>query len=678
MNGREKTAEKMKAAGSFRLPRTAYLALIPALFLSGGAAFGLDGGMPGPHRGAVTALATDGERIISAGEDGFLELWNIRDGGAEERFQIGFIPIMTMAKQPGKTRVCVLESDGFTLYRISVWDYREKIRLFFLDFGDPVSCLGYSAGGRFIIIAHSGRAGLLLADSETGESVPLSGIPGTPVFAATGPSERSMVTYFGNGRLSYQDLGTGDEREALAAPPRLSSLVLFGGNRFLAGLDGESLVILDAVSAEILEKREAKGAFLSACPGGEEAYSLAPVPQGGNGEERIYELSGWKSGGTGRKRGTPIPQKRVGLKGESVTSFLSTEEGIFFGTDGGKTGVIGENGRTRIFASGERKRIIEAEVSGETLAVITEDGRLGFLPSDFSRFGGPSGGSFSPSLRPCPGYTRISGGGGEFVLWQTAARTPPPVLVREGFPDRAIEEADFRFPLRSVSALDEKLLFLDAAGNTAVIDARTGKRIFSFSAAGAIDAAFVDGENIILGRSAVSGNGAFLAVNIVNGETVPLYLSARTGVRVYRSSGGAVYGAVIEENPRKTVIVSLEARAQGKQERLFEYDGEDILFALAESGGEPALNPGGGEAFLPGKEGPLFLERGQGLPVKLLDGGSFFITLDGEGSLSWQDNVTGKLLALFSLTDGGWTLAETEGASRGKISRDSDSSEPSQ
>ncbi|MDR1419198.1 MAG: WD40 repeat domain-containing protein [Treponema sp.] len=675
-----KMKKKMKTAGSPRIVRTARIALVPALLLCSMAAFGLAEEMPGPHRGRITALAGDGGRVISAGEDGFLESWNIREGGAEERFQIGFVPVTAMVKQPGKPRVCVLESDGFALYRVSVWDYREKIRVFSLDFRDPVSCLGYSAGGRFIIIAHSGRAGLFLIDSETGESLPPPDIPGTPVFAATGRSGRSMLTYLGNGRLSYRDLETGEEREAFAAPPRLSSLVLFGGNRFLAGLDGENLVVLDAVNAEVLFRKEAKGAFLSAYPQGGKAYSLAPVPERGNGEERIYELSGWKSGGTDRgQAGTPIPRTRVGLGGESVTAFLSTEEGIFFGTDGGKAGVIGEDGLARVFAAGGRKRIIEAEVSGETLAVITEDGRLGFLPSDFSRIDG----SFSPILRPCPGYTRLSGagrkGGAEFVLWQTAARTPPPVLVREGFPDRAIEEADFRFPLRSVSALEDKLLFLDAAGNVLVIDAGTGKRIFSFSASGAIDAAFADGDNIILGRSAAAGNGAFLAVNIANGETVPLYLSARTGVRVYRSSRGAVYGAIVEENPRKTVVVSLEVRAPGKKERLFEYGGEDTLFALAESGGAPALNPGGGEAFLIGKEGTFPLERGQGLPVKLLDGGSFFITLDGEGGLSWQDNAAGKLLALFRLADGEWTLAETgtDGTTRGKVSRDSDSSAPS-
>ncbi|MDR0600991.1 MAG: WD40 repeat domain-containing protein, partial [Treponema sp.] len=363
------------------------IALIPVLFLFS-AAFGQAGPLPGPHRGAIPALAGDGERIISAGEDGFLELWNIREGRAEERFQTGFLPLVSMARQPGENRVCVLESDGFALHRVSVWDYREKTRIFALDFGDPVSYLNYSAGGRFIIIAHSGRAGLLLVDSETGESLSAPEISGTPVFAATGRSERFMLAYLGDGRLSYRDLETGDERETLAAPSRLSSLVLFGGNRFLAGLDGEDIVILDAVSAEVLARREAGGAFLSADPQGREVYSLTAVSAAsgpsGNGE-RIYELSGWReeTGRTGsrtRRAGNFIPRKRIVLEGEDITSFLFAEGEIFFGTGGGKAGVINENGGVSIFAAGGRKRIIEAAVSGETLAVITEDNELGFLP----------------------------------------------------------------------------------------------------------------------------------------------------------------------------------------------------------------------------------------------------------------------------------------------------------
>jgi WD40 repeat protein len=98
--------------------------------------------MPGPHRGTVNAIAEDGDRIISAGEDGFLELWSVPDGAALERFQVSVLPVKKMAKRPGKSQVCVWESDGFAENRISVWDYREKKRLFVIPSRDPLRDIG--------------------------------------------------------------------------------------------------------------------------------------------------------------------------------------------------------------------------------------------------------------------------------------------------------------------------------------------------------------------------------------------------------------------------------------------------------------------------------------------------------------------------------------------------------
>ncbi|MDR0709905.1 MAG: hypothetical protein LBF77_07550, partial [Spirochaetaceae bacterium] len=43
----------------------------------------------GGHRGKINALIRDRSgRIISAGEDGFIGIWDIQEGRAEERFQI--------------------------------------------------------------------------------------------------------------------------------------------------------------------------------------------------------------------------------------------------------------------------------------------------------------------------------------------------------------------------------------------------------------------------------------------------------------------------------------------------------------------------------------------------------------------------------------------------------------
>ncbi|MDR2370321.1 MAG: WD40 repeat domain-containing protein [Treponema sp.] len=682
-----------------RIART----LVFLLFL-GPPAYGQETGfLPGAHRGAVNALVEDGERIISAGEDGFLELWSVPDGAALERLQISVLPLKLMAKRPGKSQVCVWESDGFAENRVSVWDYREKKRIFALPSRDPVRFIGYSARGNFIFIVHSGRAGIVFINAETGENLLPPEIPGTPVFAATGRSERSLISCLADGSLSYWNLETGNEIQTLAAPSGLSSPVLFGGGRFLAGIDEGGLVILDAVTAKALtrDSRIKKGSFISAVPQGRELCCLVPGISGG-GERQSFELFVWKGpdpsapfepAASGVPSGSGALISRGRFDEESISSFLAFDNGgnasypaAVFGTGEGKAGLVYGNGGTGIFACKDQRRICEGAVSGQTFGFITDRGELGFLPSDFSRL--ESGFtlrlvSFQEEEPAYAGernpYTRISAlSGGEFILWQAENNRRAPAAVREGAAVRVFDRLGFRFPLQSVSALEDRALFLDAGGNTAVLDAKTGERTFSFSSAGAMDAAFADGENIILARSAVSGNSAFLKVNIINGETVALPWPASAGVRVYRGSSGIVYAAAVEGNPEKTVFLALDAANPSRLARLFEYEGEDALFAIAESGGAPALNPGGNGAAIYGKEGTAPFERGPGFPVKILDGISFFVVIDGDGNVSWQDNKTGKLLAVFSIQGDEWALRGESGTLRGNVSRGSGFAGPSQ
>ncbi|MDR2478606.1 MAG: hypothetical protein LBD48_04755, partial [Treponema sp.] len=124
--------------------------------------------IPGKHRGAVTALIHKGEEILSAGEDGFIEIWNVRSAAAVERFQLSPYNIIAMAARPGKDEICLVENDGLGLYRIAVWNYRERNNLFTLRFRDPIGFISYSTGGNFIIAARTGRTGVVFIFSEKG------------------------------------------------------------------------------------------------------------------------------------------------------------------------------------------------------------------------------------------------------------------------------------------------------------------------------------------------------------------------------------------------------------------------------------------------------------------------------------------------------------------------------
>ncbi|MDR2103736.1 MAG: hypothetical protein LBP42_06510, partial [Treponema sp.] len=164
----------MKKNGSWRRYLGALSLLLTTLklgALSEGAKFS-DAVLPGGHRGTVNDLVyIGGDQIISAGEDGFLTLWDIRRNAASDRFQVSPYGIRSMVLRPGKPQITLIESDGLGFYRISAWDYELKQRLFTLPFRDSVSYINYSAGGNFLIAARNGRTGVVFIHPETGEII---------------------------------------------------------------------------------------------------------------------------------------------------------------------------------------------------------------------------------------------------------------------------------------------------------------------------------------------------------------------------------------------------------------------------------------------------------------------------------------------------------------------------
>jgi hypothetical protein len=630
------------------------------------------GSLPGGHRGAITAIVRDGGgRILSAGVDGFLEIGNDRNMAAEDRFQLSPYGIEAMVLRPGKPQITVIESDGLGLYRISAWDYETKKNLFTLRFRDSISFINYSAAGSFLIAARSGRTGVVFIHPESGEVLESpEELSGSVAFAATGRSERIMICYLTSGVLSYWNLEKKNEIRRFEAPASIRSPVLFGNNRFFGGFDLSGLLILDAVTGTVLVRDESitQGSLFTDNSDSSQFSCFAAAGSSG----MLYRMDADLSG-----RLTILSRRAVPVAASEITCTSGDAENILLGTARGTLWIMGRSG-AQVMNTENPELISDAAVSSSALAFIAEGDVMGYIPLDYSFLGYGD----VLNLEDAGGYTNIvsdPSGTGEpyFLLWQSGgARSIPLIKTITGLPGEAFTSQRFldkfspRFPLRSVSMLNDLILFLDTTGSISVLNRDSGNIRFSYSAAGSVDAAFLDPRTIILGRSAAMGNTPFMSVNTATGETVPLAYPAVVGVRVYRGSSGAVYGAAINQSGSniQTSIIRINTSSPAASERLMEYNGEDSLFAMAESGGGLASTLGDGGAILcrtsrnqnGGTPQMINLERSRGLPVKILDGGKWFVILDGEGGITWHDPRTGKLLAVFRIYPDFWVL-EAEG-----------------
>jgi len=613
------------------------------------------------HRGNITSLIHDGQTVISAGEDGLIVIWNVLEGTASQRFHLTPYAISSMVKHPQKEQICIVESAGMDDYRITVWDYESKSKLFSLRSMEKVTYINYSAGGSFIIASGFNGSSLTLLDSTTGENYFTNATEGNVTLAITGRTERNMLVYQSDfdyfapvehsGLIFYLDMDSFSITNSFRAPGNLLNPVIFGNNRFLAGINEDGLIIVDAATGAIyasMENIERNALLYSA---GDGFYCLIQNED----ETVLYRF-------TVNNRGNLVTETRDSISSEvPKISLFAYNEGAAFASGDSLLLLDGEN-ITIAPSFSFQEKILGIAHTDNTIAFLTANSELGFLPLDYRLIRG-----MELTLEKKNGYSRItslSKDEDKFLLWQNSNTQYLPQIVNTNHVYEKGLSLPGRFPLRSVSSKNNRILVLDSSGNSYLYntDNPDERARLVFSSVGAIDASFVDGENFLLCRSVISGNSPFLYVNINTGETVPFLYDAQAGIVSYTGKSGSIYAASVQRDFEglKTTVINLYASAgtrvrSGTSVKILEYIGEDARISIAESGSSLAVSCGEeaaiyGEAVIP-------FERTEGLPQILLGSDDFFICLDSEGSISWHDNETGNLLAVFRLYEDNWTLS---------------------
>ena len=631
----------------------------------------------GGHRGNITSLIHKGETVLSAGEDGFLVTWNINRRAAIDRFQLTTYRIQSMVKHPLKEEVCIIEASGTGIYSLSVWNYSRKEKLFTIHSSSPLTYINYSASGNFIIAAGLDGFVLTLVNSSTGEINLDTLMPsGNTSIAVTGRAERNMLIYQSEyedfdeasfeGRLIYFDLESNSVTGSFNAPGNLSSPVIFGNNRFLAGVNHDGLLLVDTTTGYVLDSMRdisrnsllfpLSGEFFCVTQRGNSAvlYRFAPDRNGNLivREQHSYSLPSPDNSGT--------------------ISTIAFNESIVFASSNGALFTSGQANRMIPFVYSFQKRVTEFAAGENSIAFLTEDGQTGFIPLDFSRIGN----SFVLEFTERKNFNRITSlsaqGRDHFILWQTLnTRTAPLLINSSGNEPVNLNYLTARFPLRAISVLNDKLLTLDTGGNITIrntaslLSASSSHRPdFTFSSVGAIDAGFINNDYITICRSVIGNTSPFLSVNIRTGETIPYFFPVQAGLTAYPGRGGRIYAVAIEQiDFLRTVFMDLAAPAQ--QNRLFEYHGEALYYSITESNGRLVIACDNEGAMII-SDRITFFERTGGLPVKLVSKGGHFICLDSEGNISWHD-LNGKLLSVFSLRENTWTLKSNNREISGRI-----------
>ena len=217
------------------------------------------------HDGEVVGLFketnTKENSFYTIGKDGFVSHWNANGSG--ERYQISSQLIKFAAMNPSKKEIAVYETDGNTSHVISVWDLQKMTKKFEKQFDDSLLSLTYSKKGTYIIAGTSTEKGTVFLNSSNGNiESPIKDSMNMMSFIETASSEKSMMSYSLTGTICFYSFADKKLLKKIQTVQGLKSPLFFGKYRYMAGISGNSIKIINIQNGKVILEQNANNPYI--------------------------------------------------------------------------------------------------------------------------------------------------------------------------------------------------------------------------------------------------------------------------------------------------------------------------------------------------------------------------------------------------------------------------------
>jgi len=595
------------------------------------------------HQGPVLALANipGTDSYFSAGQDGFLSLHN--PDGINESWQISDIPLKCIAVHPDGNTVALYETDGYSIYRISVWDWKTKTRLYAKRFHDSIISLNWSAKGTWLIIGNTSVDGITIIDGITGAlQAVFKNSPGIISLGITGATETSMVTFGPSGRILYTDIASGSEKASYSGPKDLEQPVLLKNNTGIAGYTNGQMVLVDATSGKTISTWNSAPPIMATSITDTLPTWFEAIPD-----------NGWvlRNGNTTSKSFFLPDLSRI-------TSALNTGNRIILGSDSGKIYTIP-------FSNIDASLTFPIEqVPSQSMRVIDDfssDGTRLFLLASGSLL--VSSDSAKPPLFVFNGINanRFMLNGESIICWSTEKNEPLTQIGLDGLSRKILYQP--KEGIRSLSITNSRIALVEGSSKAVVIDLTSGLAIFNYSGAGIQDAVLVNPTRLVISRSStIRSPSPLLIINIKTEETVPLQIAGDLcfGLRIIPTADLKLACFIVKASQASstdliTFAINPNLVSASNFNTEATYEDEDLMATLLPDNNHIFTNLGKSSLvdINLSDNTQIKLDRGYSLPHKIAVMDRYTVTLNDDGSLTWFDHTDGTIISNSSITGQG-------------------------
>ena len=603
-----------------------------------------------PHNGKVQSIVEYGENFFTAGDDGFVIKW--LPDGTGEHFQISDLEIKLIAVSPNGTDIAVYETDGFSIHRISEWNWKTLTRKSAKRFTDSIVSLEYSAKGTYLMAGTSSVDGMLFLDPKT-KLTPLSVVKestGTVTVAKTGKTEKTVLMYNPEGILSYYNLTDGSKVQEFECTALLEQPTLLYNNVYLAGVKNNSINIVKATTGELSTTIPAKNPIILKSDTSDlhyvefdeenDRFILKQVPLKKTDLQFIpVELQYFTMGD---------------IEEISVATY-SELNGLIYGTS---SGALFQNG---LYPSSETIDITLTRVTEPAHHRISDiifvDTNYYFITNN-NIYTGKILEKETSILAENINSTNLVSLGNDLILWSANESKPVYKLVMndDGSTD-LVQLFEIDKPITSLTVSQKGIVTITGNANVYLYDFEKNTNESIYSSSGLQDAILVDDENIFVAKTAVTNpTSALINININTKETVPHPVKGDIMFSLEsqeKAGTKQIYGvSIISSNGKKTTEIFSYVPATKTYSPLLQWADEDTSAFVKVINGVIYTNiaKSGARSLNLSTKKSASLKRSASLPKDIAGNKNYIVTVNQDGSLTWYNNTTSAKLENWNFT----------------------------
>ena len=590
----------------------------------------------------VSTRGTDGS-YYSASDDGFVIKWTF--DGQGEHYQFSDVAIKLLAVSPNGNEIALYETDGGSINRVTVWDWKSLTRKYLRKFSDSITSLSYSANGTFLIVGTATVDGAVFIRTAGWQIVDKIKTNTSIVsYIHTSNSEKTCVFYSPSGNLSFYNLQTGKLKTKMQIVKGLTQPLMYNENRFFAGVNDNKIYI--TAGGKTIASVPANNPIIIST---ETDYNLFYVDYDGRNTYEVKMLESLDENTVSNPR---IVKTLRGPRGNAViTAAVKDATNIYFG---GKNGAI-------------YKTEAEATITSSTLTELTENTYskiYGMAPAESDFYFLTSNSIYKSSydtglvdkLSDTNGETKIIAyNDNNVILWSKSERAP---VIKIDL-DKKTKQTLFT-PKNSLQNV--RLCSVDGNDYLVEIESNSTVNLYDFSnqtfkeiysGTGIQDAVYMNNKLVYIAKSAATNpQTPLLSVNPETMETVPISIKGNVTYAL-STDGKTIYGLYIvsDDTGRNTYVFSYNVYTKSMT-NILKFAEEDAEAFTYLNGNNLFTNIGRNKVYcynLSTKK-RFGYNRSASIPESICLNSKRAVILNSNGSISWCGTSDSKLLADWYLT----------------------------